>query len=471
MNNHILVIDQGTHATRALLFSPQGEILAQAEQTVSLQRIDHEQVEQDAEEILDSVLYVLAQIGVLPTDTICALTTQRSTTLAWDKTTGAALCPALSWQDRRAHLDLQPFSAHTSQIKNITGLPLSAHYGAGKLRWLLAHNQNVKRAAQQNNLCMGPLASFLLWRLLETHPFCVDASNAHRMLLLDLQSANWSDALLQLFQLEKNYLPACLPLQHHYGVLKHCKLPLVTVCGDQTAAFHGLGPLPAGTAVVNIGTGAFMLAACEQVITDTPLLCGIRAGGWLLEGTVNGAGSALEWAQQHWPVENLFDQLPQWLNDENAPPVFVNTVGGLGSPWWCSGVDPYFIEPGATSHPLSREGRGSEIYVAIIESIVFLLHHNLLAMQKHLVIDTLLMSGGLSRLDGLCQKLANLSACQVLRVEQFETTARGAAWLAAGQPPEWFSQPSPSRTFTPAVENGMKSRLTVLNTALHKLCD
>ena len=152
--HHILVIDQGTHATRALLFSPQGEILAQVEQAVALHRINHEQVEQDGEEILDSVLQVLAHIGHLPGNTICALTTQRSTTLAWDKTTGDVLCPALSWQDRRAQTDLQPFAAHASQIKNITGLPLSAHYGAGKLRWLLAHNQNVQRAAQQNNLCM-----------------------------------------------------------------------------------------------------------------------------------------------------------------------------------------------------------------------------------------------------------------------------------------------------------------------------
>ncbi|HEX5636035.1 MAG TPA: FGGY family carbohydrate kinase, partial [Gammaproteobacteria bacterium] len=374
---HILVIDQGTHATRALLFSPQGEILAQAQQTVSLHRIDHEQVEQDAEEIFNSVLHVLGEIGPLPASTVCALTTQRSTTLAWNKTTGAALCPALSWQDRRANKDLQPFSAHAGQIKNITGLPLSAHYGAGKLRWLLAHNQNVQNAAQQNNLCMGPLASFLLWRLLAAHLFCVDVSNAHRMLLLDLQTDNWSETLLQLFQLDKKYLPSCLPLQHHYGFLHHAKVPLVTVCGDQTAAFHGLGPLTPGTAVVNIGTGAFILAACDKVITDTPLLCGLRAGGWLLEGTVNGAGAALEWAQQQWPVENLFDQLPQWLNDENTPPVFINTVGGLGSPWWCSGVDAYFVEAGVTSTPLSptlsHKGRGSERYVAIIESIVFLL--------------------------------------------------------------------------------------------------
>lgn len=489
---HTLVIDQGTHATRALLFSPQGKVLAQAEQTVALQRIDHEQVEQDGEEILNSVLTVLAKIGRLPGNTVCALTTQRSTILAWDKTTGEVLCPALSWQDRRAHQDLQSFSVHAGEIKNITGLPLSAHYGAGKLRWLLAHNTRVQHAAQHDNLCMGPLASFLLWRLLDTHPFCVDASNAHRMLLLDLHTANWSDNLVQLFGLVKNYLPVCMPLQHRYGVLQHSTTPLVTVCGDQTAAFHGLGPLAPGTAVVNIGTGAFILAACEKVITDTPLLCGLRAGGWLLEGTVNGAGAALDWAQQHWPVDNLFDLLPQWLHAETAPPVFINTVGGLGSPWWCGGVEPYFVEAGgATSFTptltldnrsrhcstsyipvvVPPQGGGKERYVAIIESIVFLLQHNVLALQKHLAIDTLLVSGGLSRLDGLCQKLANLSGCRVQRVEHFETTARGAAWLAAGQPRDWFDLPATTQTFSPQADNGMKSRFTLLDTTLHKLCD
>ena len=111
------------------------------------------------------------------------------------------------------------------------------------------------------------------------------------------------------------------------------------------------------------------------------------------------------------------------------------------------------------------------MYVAIIESIVFLLQQNLQAMQKHLVIDTLLISGGLSRLDGLCQKLANLTGCRVQRVEQFETTARGAAWLAAGQPADWFSRTTPAQTFTPEPENRMKSRCNVLDTVLHKLCD
>lgn len=461
-DQHILVIDQGTHATRALLFSPHGELLEQSEQTVALHRIDHEQVEQDAEEILASVLQVLTHTGKMPTNTIAALTTQRSTTLAWNKTTGQALCPALSWQDRRASADLQQFATHTGQIKNITGLPLSAHYGAGKLRWLLAHNRNVQDAAHTDNLCMGPLASFLLWRLLDDHRFCIDSSNAHRMMLLDLRHANWSDELLQIFHLDKKYLPQCLPMQHDYGFLQSCNLPVKTVCGDQTAAFHGLGPLPANTAAVNIGTGAFILAACDTVITDTPLLCGIRAGGWLLEGTVNGAGSALDWAQQRWPVANLFAQLPTWLDNKSAPAIFINTVGGLGSPWWSNAVAPHFVDDNISL---------PERYVAIIESIVFLLLHNLQAMRAHMDINTLHIGGGLSRLDGLCQKLANLSNCMVVRTEQFETTARGAAWLAAGQPADWFSRPDTRQVFAPRTDISLQSRLAIFDAALHKLCD
>ena len=221
------------------------------------------------------------------------------------------------------------------------------------------------------------------------------------------------------------------------------------------------GPLPVGTAVVNIGTGAFMLAACDHVITNTPLLCGLRVGGWLLEGTVNGAGAAIDWAQQQWPVEQLFEQLPTWLANENTPPIFINTVGGLGSPWWSSAPPPCFIED---------TGSLSARYVAIIESIVFLLQHNLRSLQQHLAIQTLVISGGLSRLDGLCQKLANLTGCTVRRAEQFETTARGAAWLAAGQPAHWF-KPQPGQHFSPVTDKGLHSRFVTFDTALHKLCD
>lgn len=459
---NILVIDQGTHATRAILFSAQGEVVDQAERRIGLHRIDHLQVEQDAREILDSVWQVireLARRNPLDSSTCCALTTQRSTLVVWDTITGEPLCPALSWQDRRAQNDLASFAQHAAMIKNITGLPLSPHYGAGKLRWLLAHNPDVQRAVASNRVGMGPLVSFLLWHLLDSHAYAVDFSNAHRMLLFDLRRHDWSPALTDLFELKQAQLPQCRPLLQPYGRLDEYGCALNTVCGDQTAAFHGLGPLPDGTAVVNIGTGAFVLAACDRVITDTPLLCGIQANGWLLEGTVNGAGATLDWAQQHWPVNDLFSQLPHWLATETAPPVFINTVGGLGSPWWREGGTPHFIDDSSTT----LAGR----YVAIIESMVFLLQHNIEALKKHLPITSLRVGGGLSRLDGLCQKLANISGCQVWRGEEYETTARGAAWLAAGQPQDWFDA-GKSHNFTPASDPGLSRRFETFTSSLHK---
>jgi glycerol kinase len=101
---------------------------------------------------------------------------------------------------------------------------------------------------------------------------------------------------------------------------------------------------------------------------------------------------------------------------------------------------------------------------------VFLLQHNLMAMRRHLTINTLIISGGLSRLDALCQKLANLSGCRIQRMAEYETTARGAAWLAAGQPVGWLDQ-LPRQDFTPRTDPNLQFRFSLFDGVLHKLCD
>lgn len=144
---------------------------------------------------------------------VCYVATMPAYILAIDQGTHAsrALGPALSWQDRRAQAELYPFAESEKLVRHITGLPLSPHYGAGKIGWLLAHDRAVWAAAEDNRLCVGPLTSFLLWHLLETHDYCVDASNAHRMLLLDVRRASWSETFLELFQIGKSLLPKVLP--------------------------------------------------------------------------------------------------------------------------------------------------------------------------------------------------------------------------------------------------------------------
>ena len=450
-----LVIDQGTHASRAIVFSASGKILSTAEQNIKLIKHSHSHIEQDPEEILQSV-YTVIHHALKKTPGIisnCALATQRSTMLAWDKHSLKSLHPALGWQDRRSENDLQQFKSNEKMIREITGLPLSAHYGAGKFRWLLEYLK-LNTSDSCPSFSLGPLVSFLLCHLSSKHQNLVDHSNAHRTLLFDLYQLEWSEKLLELFEIDKKYLPVCQPVQSDYGTLMETGIPVTCVSGDQNAALFSQGSIPDNTAIINLGTGAFILTPCQRTVKTDKLLQGIARSNshteYLLEGTVNGAGAAISWAERQWPVTRLYQHLSDWLSAIDHPPVFINTVGGLGSPWWISGIEPYFLN---TDQQPAIEQR----YVAIIESIIFLLQHNLEQLNEHFDIRTLRVSGGLSQMDGLCQKLANLSGCQVQRSDDTEATARGAAWLAASCPEHW-SSPVAARVFSPLSDTPLKQR-------------
>lgn len=463
----ILVIDQGTHASRAILFSETGEMIEQAEQTVSLNQISHEAIEQDASELLSSIITTLNKLdkNKLNNVSCCGIATQRSTIVAWDKNSGIPLHPALSWQDRRCLKDLNQFKPQIKLIKKLTGLPLSPHYGAGKIRWLLKNNVNVKQAYDENNLFAGPLVSYLLYNLLDEKVNLVDHSNANRMLLLDSATLEWSKELIKLFELPDNILPKPQYIQKHYGNLLDLNIPITSVCGDQSAALFANGYIEPGTAIVNIGTGAFVLSLCKKPITESKLLTGIAFSNknqcdYLLEGTVNGAGAALSWAENNYPTNDLFKNLPLWIKQETDIPIFINTIGGLGSPWWTSAQDAYFLN--------DEDATIASRYVAIIESIVFLIQHNLEHMQQHINLKQLRLSGGLSQLDGLCQKIADLSGLVVERMPATEATARGAAWLAAGCPDNWEIEHANAR-FSPSKNTKLIERYQQFSTEIRSL--
>ncbi len=463
----ILVLDQGTHASRASIFTENGLLVEQAKEDIRLSRISHEEIEQAPDEILNSMVSTINRLDShnLSHTKNCAIVTQRSTVVAWHADTGKSLSPAISWQDRRAATCLHSYKSQAKNIKSITGLPLSAHYGAGKILWLLENSQSVRRALSENKLLIGPLASFLLFNLIKERPYLVDHCNAHRMMLLDLHTLDWSAELTRLMGIPGNLLPECKPVQWHYGHLKICNLAVNVVSGDQNAALYCRGQPQRGDVLINLGSGAFLLSCVDQIIPSTDLLCGIASSNkkgqeYLLEGTVNGAGSALGWAQEYFPVEDLFSQLPTWLRQIKSPPVFINTVGGLGSPWWKTATTPCFIQHGK----ITAESR----YVAIIESIVFLIQHNLDHFKKHIDLKTLTISGGLSQLDHLCQRLSNLSSLPVTRFEDKEATARGAAWLAAGCPDSWTLNKQ-DITFLPEPDPALVKRFRIFSDEISRI--
>lgn len=467
---YLLAIDQGTHASRALLFDAYGQQIAGHTMPVTLNRPQQGRAEQDPGEIIDStreaITRTILSLSTAKRSNIraCGLTTQRSTVLAW-QANGAPLSAAINWQDTRGALLIAALQAHATEIRERSGLPLSAHYGASKLHWL------HQLLSNEPGLRLGPLASFLLYHLTGSG-HVIDHSNAQRMQLLDTGTLNWSRQLADRFGLTLDGLPECRPVLSDYGMLAGYDIPVTAVCGDQNAAWHSNGADTPACALINLGTGAFVLAAQPAGADVAKLLCSLsvsdaQGAEWLIEGTVNGAGSALEWLAEQDGIDNLPEQLPGWLAQTSSPPLFLNSIGGLGSPWWRQLPAPRFI-PDNTTHT------SSERAVAIIESILFLLQYNLERMMRYTAIDRLRVSGGLSQLDGLCQKLANLSGLPVERCDDPEASARGVAWLAAGRPPDWMPTKNIAH-FSPRADTPLQDRyhalINLLQRQLEKLDD
>ncbi len=446
-----LCIDQGGHASRALAFDGRGALHAGSLREVGVHVSPPDRVEQDPEELVaslqDSIAEAVASLGGRA-DRIAGagIATQRSSIVCWDRRTGAALSPVISWQDRRAHQWLASFSPQREEIHRRTGLMLSAHYGASKLRWCLDHLPDVAAARREGRLAMGPLASFLLFRLLEEKPFVADPANASRTLLWNFRTQDWDPWLLELFGVPAETLPRCVATRHSFGALSvnERRIPMTVATGDQSAALFSLGAPSPDAAYINMGTGAFIQRVFNQLPEAGGLLAGMvyhdpERSVYVLEGTVNGAGAALEWAEQKWQLQNLEAQLPVWLAREGDIPIFLNGVGGLGAPFWVADFASRLI----------GDGESWQKVCAVAESVAFLLQTNLEVMQKiSPAPGRLLVTGGLARLDGLCRRLADLSGLPVHRPAEHEATARGTAYLLAGFPGNW-PQEKPGDSFAP----------------------
>jgi glycerol kinase len=429
-----LALDQGGHSSRALVFSATGDLIASARRTVETHYPHPGWAEQDAGTLVESLRAASAEVRrSLGRDAVriraAGLATQRSNCVCWNRRTGLPLSPAISWQDRRAQDWLARLELSGEEIRARTGLYRSPHYGAAKLRWCLDHLADVRAAAATDELACGPLATFLITRLLEERPLLVDPANAARTLLWNLGTREWDADLLHAFGIARPLLPHCVGTRHDYGTLGvgELSVPLAALSGDQSAALFAEGRPRTDTVYVNIGTGAFL----QRPVTGPPsprdgLLAGIvyadaLRADYVLEATVNGAGAALDWARDWLGIRDIESNLEIWLRQEGDIPLFLNGIAGLGSPWWNAQFASRFVGGG---EPWAQA-------VAVAESIVFLIADNLRLLQDGGTAPRVRVSGGLAQIRGLCQRLADVSGLPVTRSPQLEATARGIAWLLA----------------------------------------
>lgn len=465
-----LVIDQGSHASRALVFAADGSLRASAIQEIKTERLGHDRVEHNADDILSSIELALTRVRqLLGNDakrvTAAGLATQRSTIVCWDKFTGQALSPAISWQDRRAQSWLEGFAPHALEVHRLTGLRLSPHYGVSKLNWCLNNMSRVAAAQAQGRLFFGPLASFLAFRLLSLRPFLVDPANAGRTLLTNMRSLQWEPRLLELFGIPHACLPRCVPSYHAFGNLNFGGhfVPVRLMTGDQSAALFAQGPPRKRAVYINVGTGAFLqrvigdAAVYHEKMLTSVVLQEPPYALYVLEGTVNGAGSALQWLAEELSMSFLERHLPEWLERPESPPLFMNGVSGLGSPYWMPNFQSYFVGMG---EPWQKA-------VAVLESIVFLVQANIEQMQLHDGITEIVISGGLAELAGFCQRLADLSRLIVLRPDLHEATARGMSFLLSTRRKAWIASQS-AVSFIPRDNPALAQRYAAWGVAMQR---
>lgn len=467
----VLAIDQGGHASRVIAFDIAGKQHAESFAPISTFRSGNDRVEHDALEIVASIRTALADVaqalGVHVDRVVAAgLATQRSSIVCWDSRTGHPLSPVLSWQDRRASNFLNALRAREAAIRNITGLVLSPHYGASKLRWCLDNLDKVANAKTNLRLNAGPLASFLMFALLAERPRLIDPANASRTLLWDVHTANWSAELLQLFGIPRDILPSCVASRHAFGHLPFGSrsIPLIVCTGDQSAMPFAGGRIDVDAIYLNVGTGAFLQRLTNSQIPDDRLLRSIlwadeHAQMRTQEGTVNAAAGALDWLNERVGIDT--HRAAAAMTIENAAqnvPIFINTLSGVGSPYWIAQAEARLIGTGTEAAQVQ----------AVVESIAFLICVNIERMRATQNITHVIASGGLSASDYLCECVAALSGIAVERMSIREATASGLAYLVAGMPEIWRRTDDPKR-FPPKSLPELTSRFAQWRSEMDQL--
>lgn len=481
MAGYVIALDQGTTSSRAIIYDERARPIQISQQPTTLVTPKAGYVEQDAMQIwhtqVSCVHDAINQAGLLATDiSSMAITNQRETIVVWDRRTGKPLGPAIVWQDRRSDSWCQSLlkqrvkgsdKTMEQQVQSITGLRLDPYFSASKIVWLMENHPNLLDKAQRGEVAVGTVDSWLMFKLTGGE-HVIDITNASRTLLYDINKLEWSEDLLNKFNISKQILPKVLPSDGDFGKTKKGlfakQIPIQAVLGDQQAALFGQGCISTGMAKNTYGTGCFMLMnighevqlSQHQLLTtvgwqrriDNSHLTGVhdhtslsklvksgqrmlspakREVTYALEGSVFMAGAIVQWLRDNLGLLNKSQDIERLAKEvENSEQVvLVPAFTGLGAPYWRSDIT-------ASISGMTRGTTKAHLARAALESIAFQTYDVLTAMQKDSPspLTELRVDGGAANNNLLMQFQADMLGVPVLRPKDTEITAKGAALLA-----------------------------------------
>lgn len=441
MEKFVLAIDQGTTSTRAILFDKSGTPRYHAVRAVECLYPKPGWVEQNALQLFISVNDVINELLILANITMneiecIGITNQRETTILWDKKTGKPLYNAIVWQSRQSQDICNKYEKHSELIHELTGLRINPYFSASKIRFILDQIPNGQEKAEKGEILFGTVDSWIIYKLTKGKVHATDVTNASRTMLLNINTVDYDERLLKLFNIPRCMLPEIKGSSDDFGEASFldCNVHITGVAGDQQAALFGQTCYEVGESKNTYGTGCFMLmnTGDKPVLSNKGLLTTVAWKikdkiTYALEGSVFIGGAVIQWLRDelnliHTATESEDSALKVKSTDGvYVVPAFV----GLGTPYWDNNVR-------GTIFGLTRGTNKHHIVRACLESIAYQSKDVIEVMKKeaHLKLKNLRVDGGATANNYLLQFQSDILGCDVDVPFCLETTALGACYLA-----------------------------------------
>ena len=440
----ILVIDQGTTSSRAVLMDCSANIIALSNTPIQQIYPKSGWVEHNVEQIWESVKSTVLNLknehpNHFSRIASIGITNQRETTVVWDNSNGKPLHNAIVWQDTRTSEYCKDNIHLDNKIKMKTGLLLNPYFSATKIRWILNTYDPNRSLCNNNKIIAGTIDSYLIWNLTGRKSFYTDHTNGSRTLLMNIHTGNWDDELLSDFNIPKIILPEIKPSVFNFGSTSGLDflpdgIPIMGVAGDQQASLVGHRCHSPGQAKCTFGTGAFLLSHTgdSPIKSDTGLLTTMAATTgnklqYCLEGSVFIAGAAVQWLRDGL---GLFEKASEseflsLESDHNSDLVFIPALSGLGCPYWNSDFQ-------GTILGLTRKTTKKEITRAALEGVAHQVADLLDAISANCSnpLKILATDGGMTENKYFNDLLAKTTGVIIQTSTNSEMTSIGAGILA-----------------------------------------
>lgn len=445
MGNYILALDQGTTSSRAVIFDKSGNIVSIAQKEFTQIFPKPGWVEHDPMEIWATqsamASEVLSQKGLNASNiTAIGITNQRETVVVWDKKTGKPIYNAIVWQDKRTanYCDELKQQGKSKLIREKTGLVIDSYFSGTKVKWILDNVDGARTRAENGELLMGTIDSWLIWNMTKGELHITDVTNASRTLLYNINTMDWDNELLQLLNIPKNMLPKVKQSSEIYGNTNvdflGATIPISGIAGDQQAALFGQMCTKDGMVKNTYGTGCFMLMNIGEkpIVSKNNLLTTVawKINGkttYALEGSIFIAGAVVQWLRDGLKIIEKSSDIESLANTvENSDGVyFVPAFAGLGAPYWNQHAQ-------GSIFGLTRGSTDAHIARASLEAIAYQTMDVLKAMEADsgVSIKELRVDGGATVNNLLMQFQADVLNTVTVRPKIVETTVMGAAYLA-----------------------------------------